>query len=75
MNEGRAALTTTVINALSYTVLMASDYRPTAWFGSLLAVTMVLAFIAEVFVVPAVIRLLPRVFGAPVVASSLRVPA
>ncbi len=75
MNEGRAALTTTVINALSYTVLMVSDYRPTAWFGSLLAVTMVLAFIAEVFVVPAVISLLPRVFGAPVVASHLRVPA
>ena len=75
MNEGRAALTTTVINALSYTVLMVSDYRPTAWFGSLLAVTMVLAFIAEVFVVPAVISLLPRVFGAPVLASRLRVPA
>jgi predicted RND superfamily exporter protein len=75
MNEGRAALTTTVINALSYTVLMVSDYRPTAWFGSLLAATMVLAFVAEVFVVPAVISLLPRVFGAPVVASRLRIPA
>jgi uncharacterized protein len=75
MNEGRAALTTTVINALSYTVLMVSDYRPTAWFGSLLATTMVLAFIAEVFVVPAVIALLPRVYGAPVVAARVRVPA
>ena len=75
MNEGRAALTTTVINALSYTVLMASDYRPTAWFGSLLATTMILAFIAEVFVVPAVIALLPRVFGAPVVAARIRMTA
>ncbi|HXG87208.1 MAG TPA: MMPL family transporter [Vicinamibacterales bacterium] len=63
MHEGRAALTTTVINALSYTVLMVSDYRPTAWFGSLLAVTMVLAFIAEVFLVPAIIALFQRHFG------------
>jgi predicted RND superfamily exporter protein len=75
MHEGRAALTTTMINALSYTVLMVSDYRPTAWFGSLLAVTMVLAFIAEVFLVPAVIATLPRVFGAPVVAERVRLSA
>lgn len=75
MNEGRAALTTTVINTLSYTVLMVSDYRPTAWFGSLLATTMILAFIAEVFVVPAVIALLPRVFGSPIVAARIRMTA
>ncbi len=75
MHEGRAALTTTVINALSYTVLMISDYRPTAWFGSLLALTMVLAFVAEVFLVPALIALLPRVLGAPVVARRVRMPA
>jgi uncharacterized protein len=73
MHEARAALTTTVINSLGYTVLMASEYRPTAWFGSLLAVTMVLAFIAELFLVPALISLLPRVFGAPVVAARSRV--
>jgi uncharacterized protein len=64
MHEGRAALTTTIINALSYTVLMASAYRPTAWFGSLLALTMVLAFITEVFLVPAVIARFPRALGA-----------
>ncbi len=75
MHEGRAALTTTIINALGYTVLMASDYRPTAWFGSLLAVTMLLAFLAEVFLVPAVIGMWPRVFGAPVVAERLRASA
>ena len=71
MHEGRAALTTTIINALGYTVLMVSDYRPTAWFGSLLAVTMVLAFLAEVFIVPAVISLLPRIYGAPAIARRL----
>jgi predicted RND superfamily exporter protein len=71
MHEGRAALTTTIINALSYTVLMVSEYRPTAWFGSLLAVTMALAFITEVFLVPAVIARLPRLLGAPAVARRL----
>jgi predicted RND superfamily exporter protein len=71
MHEGRAALTTTIINALSYTVLMASEYRPTAWFGSLLAVTMALAFVTEVFLVPAVIARLPRVFGAPALVRRL----
>jgi predicted RND superfamily exporter protein len=71
MHEGRAALTTTIINSLGYTVLMVSEYRPTAWFGSLLATTMVLAFIAEVFVVPAVISLSPRLYAAPAIARRL----
>lgn len=71
MHEGRAALTTTIINALGYAVLMVSEYRPTAWFGSLLATTMVLAFIAEVFIVPAVISLMPRIYAAPVVARRI----
>jgi uncharacterized protein len=71
MHEGRAALTTTIINALGYAVLMVSEYRPTAWFGSLLAITMVLAFLAEVFVVPAVISLVPRIYAAPVVARRI----
>lgn len=68
MHEGRAALTTTIINALGYAVLMVSEYRPTAWFGSLLALSMVVAFLAEVLLVPAIIGLFPRVFGAPALA-------
>lgn len=71
MHEARAALTTTIVNALAYTVLMASEYRPTAWFGSLLAVTMALAFVTEVFLVPAVIGMLPRLFGPPIQAAAL----
>ncbi len=71
MHEGRAALTTTIINALSYSVLMMSDYRPTSWFGSLLAATMVLAFVTEVFLVPAIIAKLPRTLGAPAIARRL----
>ncbi len=43
---------------------MRSEYRPTAWFGSLLAATMALAFITEVFLVPAVIARFPRFYGA-----------
>jgi predicted RND superfamily exporter protein len=72
MHEGRAALTTTIINSLGYTVLMVSEYRPTAWFGSLLAITMALAFITEVFLVPAIIARLPRVFGIAAPASTQR---
>ncbi len=64
MHEGRASLTSAVINSLSYSVMMFSAYKPTAWFGGLLALTMVVALLAEVLVVPAVITLLPRVFGA-----------
>ena len=64
MHEGRAALTTTIINGMGFGVLMLSPYRPTAWFGGLLALTMVVAFLAEVFVVPAMIALLPKWFSA-----------
>jgi predicted RND superfamily exporter protein len=64
MHEGRASLTSATINSLAYGIMMFSAYKPTAWFGGLLALTMVVAFLAEVFVVPAVITLLPSVFGA-----------
>jgi predicted RND superfamily exporter protein len=62
-HEGRAALTTAVINSAAFGVLALSEYRPTAWFGGLLALTMVVAFLAEVFILPAAITLLPRLFG------------
>jgi predicted RND superfamily exporter protein len=64
MHEGRASLTTAIINSLGYGVMVFSSYKPTAWFGGLLALTMLVAFLAEVFVVPAVITLLPGLFGA-----------
>jgi predicted RND superfamily exporter protein len=65
MHEGRASLTTAIINSLGYGIMVFSAYKPTAWFGGLLALTMIVAFLAEVFVVPAVITLMPRIFGAP----------
>jgi predicted RND superfamily exporter protein len=63
VQEGRASLTTALINSLGFGLMMFVDYRPTAWFGGLLALTMAVAFLAEVFVVPAVITMLPRVYG------------
>jgi uncharacterized protein len=65
VHEGRASLTTAIINSLGYGIMVFSAYKPTAWFGGLLALTMTVAFLAEVLVVPAVITLLPKVFGAP----------
>jgi predicted RND superfamily exporter protein len=62
--EGRAALTTAVVNCCAFAVLSLSEYRPSAWFGGLLALTMVIAFLAEVFILPATIKLFPGVFGA-----------
>ena len=64
IHEGRASLTTVFINSCGYAVLLLSEYKPTAWFGGLLALTMVVAFLAEVFILPSLIKVLPRIFGA-----------
>ena len=71
-HEGRASLTTAIINSCAFAVLSLSAYKPTAWFGSLLALTMVVAFLAEVFILPATIVLLPRLFGATEVHARRR---
>lgn len=62
-HEGRASLTTAIINTMAYGILGFSAYKPTAWFGTLLALTMAVAFLAEVFVVPAVITRFRRFFA------------
>jgi predicted RND superfamily exporter protein len=64
VHEGRASLTTALINSCGFGVLALSEYRPSAWFGGLLALTMAVAFLAEVFILPATIKMLPGVFGA-----------
>jgi predicted RND superfamily exporter protein len=74
-HEGRAALTTAVINSMAFGVLAFSEYKPTAWFGGLLALTMVVAFLAEVFILPAAITLLPRLFGPDRVHAKRRAAA
>lgn len=67
-HEGRAALTTALINTAGFGLLAFSPYRPTAWFGGLLALTMAVAFLTEVLLVPALIAALPRWLSAPVIA-------
>lgn len=62
-HEGRAALTTAIINTLAYGMLGFSAYKPTAWFGGLLALTLAVAFVAEVLIVPAVITTARRAFA------------
>jgi hypothetical protein len=64
VHEGRAALTTALINSAGFAVLMMSEYKPSAWFGGLLALTMIVAFLAEVFILPATIVVLSKLFGA-----------
>jgi predicted RND superfamily exporter protein len=71
-NEARASLTTAVINSLAFAVLAFSPYKPTAWFGGLLALTMAAAFLAELFLLPATITLLPRLFSAENVTKGRR---
>ena len=63
-----AALTTAIINTAGFGLLAFSPYRPTAWFGGLLALTMAVAFLTEVLLVPAIIAALPRWLSAPVIA-------
>jgi predicted RND superfamily exporter protein len=75
VHEGRASLTTALINSLGFGVLMFSEYKPTAWFGGLLGLTMAVAFLAEVFILPATIKLLPGLFGAEALRRSYAKPA
>jgi predicted RND superfamily exporter protein len=63
-HEGRASLTTALVNSAAFSVLLASEYRPSAWFGGLLALTMTVAFLAEIFILPATVKLLPGIFSA-----------
>jgi uncharacterized protein len=73
-HEGRASLTTALINSCGFGALLLSEYRPTAWFGGLLALTLAVAFLAEVFILPATIKLTPRLFGAEALRRPVRLP-
>jgi predicted RND superfamily exporter protein len=58
--EGRAAATIALVTSCGFAVLMLSEYRPSAWFGGLLALTMIVALITEILVLPAVLKLVAR---------------
>jgi predicted RND superfamily exporter protein len=74
-HEGRASLTTAIINSCGFGVLLLSEYKPTAWFGGLLALTMAVAFLAEVLILPATIKLLPGWLGAEALRKGRRAAA
>ena len=70
-HEGRASLTTAIVNSLAFAVMLLSDYKPSAWFGGLMALTMATAFLAEIFIVPAVMTLFPGFYGADAIRRRL----
>lgn len=59
---GRAVVFTSVVLGLGFAVLLLSDFRPTARFGGLTALTVVLALAADLTLLPALIRV-ARPFG------------
>lgn len=62
MSVGRALVITTVILTLSFLVYLASDLAVLSSFGVLLAVTMITALLADLFLLPALI-LVVKPFG------------
>jgi predicted RND superfamily exporter protein len=74
-HEARASLTTAIINSSAFAVLAFSSYRPTAWFGGLLSLTMFVAFLAEIFILPATIKLFPGLFDAERIHARARAEA
>ena len=56
VHEGGAALLTALVNCLAFGITATSDYKPTAFWGALMALTMALAFASEALLLPACIR-------------------
>lgn len=52
IHVGRAVVSTSVINILGFSVLVISDFVPTVYFGSLVALTMGLALIGDLVYLP-----------------------
>lgn len=65
VHEGGAALLTAVVNVLAFGVTTTSAYKPTAFWGWLMSLTMGLAFIGEVLLLPACLRAGRRFFDQP----------
>jgi hypothetical protein len=62
LHEGGAALLTAVVNVLAFGVTTTSPYKPTAFWGWLMSLTMGLAFVGEVLLLPACLRAGRRFF-------------
>jgi predicted RND superfamily exporter protein len=62
LEAGGAAFVSAAINCLAFGVAMFSVYKPTAYWGGLLALIMLLAFLSEILLLPACLRLARRLF-------------
>ena len=56
---GRACLFTTIVIACGFSILLFSRFLPTAYFGGLLAVTMLAALASDLWLLPALILTWP----------------
>jgi predicted RND superfamily exporter protein len=52
-HSGRAIVSTSLINALGFSILVFSDFMPTVYFGSLVALTMIFALVGDLVYLPA----------------------
>jgi hypothetical protein len=71
VDEGGAALLAAIVNTLAFGITISSPYKPTAFWGYLMSLTMALAFIGEVVLLPACLRVGRRWF-APEPAAETR---
>jgi multidrug efflux pump subunit AcrB len=67
--SGHALLFTALVLALGFATLALSEFRPTARFGQLCAVTITLALAAELLLLPALVHALAGLLERPAVAT------
>jgi len=65
VDEGGAAFLTAVVNVVAFGITTTSPYKPTAFWGWLMSLTMGFAFIGEVLLLPACLRAGRRFFDQP----------
>jgi predicted RND superfamily exporter protein len=69
VKSGHALLFTALVLALGFATLALSEFRPTARFGELTAVTIVLALAAELLLLPALVHALAGLLERPPLAT------
>jgi predicted RND superfamily exporter protein len=60
VHTGRAIVSTSLINILVFSILILSDFVPTVYFGSLVALTMVFALVGDLVFLPTSIQVFRR---------------
>ena len=65
VHAGGAALLSALVNSVAFGITATSEYKPTFYWGFLMSLTMLLAFISEVILLPACIRVGRRFLASP----------